>query len=177
MNPKLFQSAEFYHRRYHGRICFPTTNSAKAIFCPKNTLTSNSCQTPTLELKMPDYMSEITKLVQTEGSKMSDILVNGVYMLLCALGSLVFAVFTGYIISSLASIFSMKVRKKLFDKIGNLSIHEIKLFSTSSLITRTTNDVTQVEMLIGMGLQMLVKAPVTAIWAITKIMNKLCFRQ
>ena len=125
-----------------------------------------------LELKMPDYMSQITKLVQTEGSNMSDILINGGYMLLCALGSLVFAVFTGYIISGIASVFSMKVRKKLFDKIGNLSIHEIKMFSTSSLITRTTNDITQVEMLIGMGLQMLVKAPITAIWAITKISNK-----
>ncbi len=125
-----------------------------------------------LELKMPDYMSEITKLVQTEGSKMSDILANGGYMLLCAFGSLVFAVIVGYFIANLSSLFSMKVRKQLFNKVEELSIHEIKGFSTSSLIIRTTNDITQVEMLIGMGLQLLIKAPITAIWAITKILDK-----
>lgn len=125
-----------------------------------------------LELKMPDYMSEITKLVQTEGSQMADILKNGGYMLACAFGSLLFAVLTGYIIARISSIFSRNVRKKIFDKVESLSIHEIKSFSTSSLITRTTNDITQVEMLIGMGLQLLVKAPITAVWAITKILNK-----
>ncbi|MCI8965213.1 MAG: ABC transporter ATP-binding protein [Clostridia bacterium] len=125
-----------------------------------------------LELKMPDYMSEITKLVQTEGSKMNDILINGGYMLLCALGSLVMAVISGYIASKISANFSMKIRKKIFDKVENMSIQEIKQFSTSSLITRTTNDVTQIEMLIAMGLQLLIKAPLTAIWAITKILNK-----
>ena len=125
-----------------------------------------------LELKMPDYMSEITKLVQTEGSKMSDILINGGYMLLCAFGSLVSAVVVGYLIAKLSSLFSMKVRKRLFSKVEDLSMHEVKSFSTSSLITRTTNDITQVEMLIGMGLQLLIKAPITAIWAVTKILNK-----
>lgn len=125
-----------------------------------------------LDLKMPDYMSEITKLVQTEGSKMADILVNGGYMLLCALGSLVLAVIVGYFIANLSSSFSMKVRERLFTKVEDLSIHEVKQFSTDSLITRTTNDITQVEMLIGMGLQLLIKAPITAIWAITKILNK-----
>lgn len=125
-----------------------------------------------LELKMPDYMSEITILVQTEGSKMGDILKNGGYMLLCAFGSLLSAILVGYLIANISSIFSMKVRKKLFDKVENLAMQEVKQFSTSSLITRTTNDITQIEMLIGMGLQLLIKAPITAIWAITKILNK-----
>ncbi len=125
-----------------------------------------------LDLKMPDYMSEITKLVQTEGSEMADILKNGGFMLLCALGSLTAAIIVGYFVSHLSSSFSMKVRKKLFTKVENLSTHEVKQFKTDSLITRTTNDITQVEMLIGMGLQLLIKAPITAVWAITKILNK-----
>ena len=125
-----------------------------------------------LELKMPDYMSEITKLVQTEGSQMKDILINGGYMLACALGSLVAAVITGYITSRISSNFSKTIRKKLFNKVEDLAMQEVKQFSTSSLITRTTNDITQIEMLIAMGLQLLIKAPITAIWAITKILNK-----
>ena len=125
-----------------------------------------------LELKMPDYMSEITKLVQTEGSQMQDILVNGGYMLACALGSLVAAVVTGYITSRISSNFSKTIRKKLFNKVEDLAMQEVKQFSTSSLITRTTNDITQIEMLIAMGLQLLIKAPITAVWAITKILNK-----
>ena len=125
-----------------------------------------------LELKMPDYMSEITQLVQKEGSKMEDILINGGYMLACAFGSLVAAIITGYITSKISSVFSMNIRRKIFEKVENLSMHEVKGFSTSSLITRTTNDVTQIEMLIAMGLQLLIKAPITAIWAVTKILNK-----
>ena len=125
-----------------------------------------------LELKMPDYMSEITQLVQTDGSQMKDILINGGYMLLCAFGSLVAAVITGYITSIISSKFSMTIRKKIFEKVENLSMNEVKSFSTSSLITRTTNDVTQIEMLIAMGLQLLIKSPITAIWAVTKILNK-----
>ncbi len=125
-----------------------------------------------LELKMPDYMSEITVLVQTKGSEMNDILKNGGYMLLCAFGSLVSAIFVGYFASRLSANFSLKTRKKLFNKVENLAMFEVKQFSTSSLITRTTNDITQVEMLIGMGLQLLIKSPITAIWAVTKILNK-----
>ena len=125
-----------------------------------------------LDLKMPEYMSEITILVQSEGSKLSDILINGGYMLACALASLLFAIIVGYFASNISSSFSLNVRKKLFDKVESLGIYEVKKFSTSSLITRTTNDITQVEMLIGMGLQLLIKAPITAIWAITKILNK-----
>ena len=125
-----------------------------------------------LELKMPDYMSEITVLVKTEGSKMSDILVQGGYMLLCAFGSLVGAAIVGFLISKLSANFSLNLRKKIFDKVLSLSTNEVKGFNTSSLITRTTNDVSQIEMFIGMGLQLLIKAPITAIWAITKILNK-----
>ena len=125
-----------------------------------------------LELKMPDYMQEITVLVQTEGSKMSDILENGALMLLCAFGSLVFAIVVGYFVSWLSATFSRRTRKKLFNKVEDMAMQEIKSFSTSSLITRTTNDITQVEMLIAMGLQLLIKAPITAIWAVFKILNK-----
>lgn len=125
-----------------------------------------------LELKMPDYMSEITVLVQSEGSQMSDIIRNGAYMLGCALGSLISAVIVGYIVSNISSTFSMNIRKRLFNKIGDLATSEIKQFSTSSLITRTTNDITQIQMFIVMGLQLLIKAPITAVWAITKILNK-----
>ena len=125
-----------------------------------------------LELKMPDYMSKITQLVQTEGSEMKDILINGGYMLLCAFGSLVSSIIVGYLIANISSLFSMKVRKKLFNKVEDLAMHEVKNFSTSSLITRTTNDITQIEMLIGIGLQLMIKAPITAIWAIGKILNK-----
>ena len=125
-----------------------------------------------LELKMPDYMTEITKLVQTEGSKMSAILKNGGYMLACAFGSFIAAIITGYITSIISSTFSMNIREKIFHKVESLSMQEVKTFSTSSLITRTTNDVTQMEMLISMGLQLLIKSPIMAIWAITKILNK-----
>ena len=125
-----------------------------------------------LELKMPDYMSKVTVLVQTEGSKMSEILKNGGFMLLCAFGSLVGAVIVGYLIALLAAGFSKDLRLKLFRKVESLSMSEIKEFSPNSLITRTTNDITQVEMFIGFGLHLLIKAPVSAVWAITKILNK-----
>lgn len=125
-----------------------------------------------LELKMPDYMSEITVLVKKEGSQMKDILINGGYMLSCAFGSLVLAVIVGYLVSSIAADLSKNTRKKLFDKILSLDIDEVKNFSTSSLITRSTNDITQVQMIVAMGLQLMIKAPITAIWAITKILNK-----
>lgn len=125
-----------------------------------------------LELKMPDYMATITKLVQTEGSKMKDIVTNGGYMLLCALGSLICSIVVGFLISYIASKFSMNIRSKLFNTVEDLDMEEIKEFSPSSLITRTTNDVSQIEMLLGMGLQLLIKAPITAVWAVTKILNK-----
>ena len=125
-----------------------------------------------LELKMPDYMSEITKLVQTKGALMSDILTQGRYMLLCAFGSLVSAIIVGYLISNIAASFSMRTRKSLFEKVENLSMEEVKNFQASSLITRTTNDITQIQMFIAMGLQLLIKSPITAVWAVTKILGK-----
>lgn len=125
-----------------------------------------------LDLKIPDYMKEITTLVQTTGTKIGDVLLQGVYMLICAFGSLLSAVFVGYLSSLISATFSKNVRKKLFEKIQSFSMEEIKLFSTSSLITRTTNDITNIQMFISMGLQMMIKAPITAIWAIMKILNK-----
>ena len=125
-----------------------------------------------LELKIPDYMSGITKLVQTEGSHMTEILEQGAYMILCAFLSLIASIIVGYFASKVSSSFSATLRKNIFEKVQNMSIAEIKKFSTSSLITRTTNDVTQVEMLIGMGLQAMVKAPIMAICAVLKILNK-----
>lgn len=125
-----------------------------------------------LDLKLPDYMSSITRLVQTEGSSMNEIILQGVYMLLCAFGSLLSAICVGYMSSLLSASFSKILRKKIFNKVEDFGTEEIKKFSTSSLITRTTNDVTQIEMLISMGLQLLIKAPIMAVWAISKILNK-----
>ncbi len=125
-----------------------------------------------LELRMPDYMSEITILVKTEGSQMSDILRNGGYMLACAGGSMISAIIVGYMASRTAANFSMNVRKKLFSKVEELGLHEVKQFSTSSLITRTTNDISQIQMLISMGMQVMIKAPIMGVWAVTKILNK-----
>ena len=125
-----------------------------------------------LDLKMPDYMSKITTLVQTAGSEMKDILLNGGYMLLCAFGSLVAAILVGFLMARVSSDFSLNTRSRLYRKVESLSSGDIKKFSTSSLITRTTNDITQLEMVLGMGLQLLIKAPIMAIWAINKIVNK-----
>ncbi|NLG06749.1 MAG: ABC transporter ATP-binding protein [Candidatus Pacebacteria bacterium] len=125
-----------------------------------------------LDLKLPDYMSEITTLTQTPGSAMSEIWLNGGYMLLCALGSLLAAIAVGGFAAKIAASFSQRLRSLLFNKVESFSLEEIKRFSTSSLITRSTNDVTQVQMLIVMGLQLVVKAPITAAWAISKIAGK-----
>ena len=125
-----------------------------------------------LELKMPDYMSNITQLVQTKGAAMSDILREGGYMILCAFGSLVSSFIVGYFVSRIAASFSFRTRENVFKKVESLSAEDIKKFSTSSLITRTTNDITQIEMIIAMGLQLMIKAPVTAVWAVTKILGK-----
>ena len=125
-----------------------------------------------LDLKLPDYMTEITKLVQTEGSTVSDVIIPGGKMLLCAGGSLVSAIIVGYLTSLTSASFSLNTRKKLFERIETFSTEEIKLFSTGSLITRTTNDITNIQMFISMGLQLLIKSPITAVWAIIKILNK-----
>ena len=125
-----------------------------------------------LDLKLPDYMSNITVLVQTKGSQMSEILTEGGYMILCAAGSLVAAMMVCYLTSFISATFSRKLRKQLFEKVQGFSMEEIKKFSTSSLIIRTTNDITNIQMFIAMGLQMLIKAPITAVWAVFKILNK-----
>ena len=125
-----------------------------------------------LDLKLPDYMNEITQLVQTEGSQMNEILSAGGMMLLCAIASLISAIIVAVIVAKIAANYSAKLREKLFGKVQALSTEEINHFSIPSLITRTTNDITQVQMLIVMGLQAMVKAPILAVWAILKISNK-----
>ena len=125
-----------------------------------------------LDLRLPEYMSEITKLVQTEGSTFKSILIAGEHMLICAVGSLICTICVGFLTSLLSARFSRKIRRLIFEKVENFGIAEIKKFSTSSLITRTTNDVTQIETLLAMGVPLLVKAPVMAIWALLKIIGK-----
>ncbi len=126
-----------------------------------------------LELKIPDYMSEITTLIQTNSSTMShDILVQGMWMTLFAFGSFICAGISIYFASKLSSSFSLNVRSKIFNKVESFGIEEMKKFSTPSLITRTTNDITQIEMLIAMGLHMMLRAPIMCALAITKIVNK-----
>ena len=125
-----------------------------------------------LDLTIPDYMADITSLVQTDGSKMADIMAAGGKMLLCAFGSLAATVVVAIISSRIASDFSAVLRAKLFNKIQGFSMEEIGRFSTASLITRSTNDVTQVQMFVTMGFQVLVKAPILAIWAVCKISAK-----
>lgn len=125
-----------------------------------------------LDLTMPDYMSQITTLVQTQGSAMSDILIAGGKMLACALGSFAASIIAAICAARIAANFSATLREKLFDQVQSFSMAEIGKFSTASLITRSTNDVMQVQMLIVMGLQVLLKAPIMAVWAICKIAGK-----
>lgn len=125
-----------------------------------------------LDLKLPDYMSEITMLVQTPDSTMGEIFKAGGYMLLCALGSMLGAVIVGLFAARIAASFSRRLRALVFNQVEGFSMEEINQFSTASLITRSTNDITQVQMLITMGLQVMIKAPILAVWAICKIWNK-----
>ena len=125
-----------------------------------------------LDLTIPDYMADITALVQTDGSKMADIMAAGGKMLLCAFGSHAATVVVAIISSRIASDFSAVLRAKLFNKVQGFSMEEIGRFSTASLITRSTNDVTQVQMFVTMGFQVLIKAPILAIWAVCKISAK-----
>ncbi len=125
-----------------------------------------------LSLKLPDYMSVVTKLTQTPNSPISEIWLNGGYMLLCALGSFVSAIIVGYFAAKISSSFSQRLRSLLFTKVDSFSMEEINKFSTSSLITRSTNDITQIQMFIVMALQIAIRAPIMAIWALTKIMGK-----
>ena len=125
-----------------------------------------------LDLKLPDYMSKITTLVQTEGSKTSEIWSAGGKMLLCALGSMILAVIVGYFAAKVATSLSKELRKGVFEKTLSFSMEEINGFSIASLITRSTNDITQIQQTVAMGLQVMIKAPILATWAILKIMGK-----
>lgn len=125
-----------------------------------------------LDLKLPDYMSEITLLVQTDGSTLSEVLRAGGYMLACAFGSLILTFIVGYYVARIATGLSKRLREKTYDKTMSLSMEEINGFSTASLITRSTNDITQIQTFVTMGLQALIKAPILAVWAIMKIAGK-----
>lgn len=125
-----------------------------------------------LELTLPDYVSKITTLVETEGSQMSAIWSAGGKMLLCALGSMLLAFVVGFFVARLAGGFSHTLRQKVYTSIQNFGQSEIKRFSTPSLITRTTNDISQIQSTIAMGLQVLIKAPIMAVWATIKILGK-----
>lgn len=125
-----------------------------------------------LDLKIPDYMSKITMYVESPGHTVSDIIGEGKWMLLCAFGSLLSAIIVGYLASKISASFSKNLRSRIFSKVESFSMKEINEFSTASLITRSTNDITQIQMVIVIGLQILIKAPIMAVWAITKIYNK-----
>ena len=125
-----------------------------------------------LDLALPDYMSEITRLVQTEGSQMSDILLAGGKMLLCALGSMLLTVCTTFFTAQIASRFSARLRGEMYRKVVGFSNEDINRFSTASLITRTTNDISQLQMFFSFGMQSLIKAPIMAFIAVGKISTK-----
>ncbi len=125
-----------------------------------------------LDLRLPDYMREITTLVQTPGSELNEVLFAGGSMLLCAMGSLVTAFIVGFFVSQIAAGLAMRLREAVYNKTMDFSMEEIGQFSTASLITRTTNDIQQIQMFVALGLQAMIKAPILAIWAIIKIAGK-----
>ncbi|MBE0337471.1 MULTISPECIES: ABC transporter ATP-binding protein [Paenibacillus] len=125
-----------------------------------------------LDLKLPDYMAEITTKLQREGTPMSELLIPGSYMLLCAVGSMIASIIVGYFAAKVAAGLAMRLRAMVFDKTLSFSMEEMNSFSTASLITRTTNDVTQIQTIVALGLQVIVKAPILAVWAIVKIADK-----
>ena len=125
-----------------------------------------------LDLKIPEYMSNITRLIQMNNTNINDILKEGLWMLSCSLGSLILAIFVGYFAAYVGTSFEKKLRRNMFEKVESFSMEEIQKFSTSSLITRTTNDITQVKMFLILGIQMFAKAPIMASMAIMKIIGK-----
>lgn len=125
-----------------------------------------------LDLKVPDYMSEITRLIQMGKNNTEQILTQGGYMMICVLASVTASIFVGYFAANVAASLARKLRSILFDKVLNFSAREINKFSTASLITRSTNDITQIQFIITLGLQVMVKAPIMAVWAIYKIHGK-----
>ncbi len=125
-----------------------------------------------LDLKLPDYMAEVTRLVQTPGSTVMDVVKQGGLMLSVVLGSVITSVIVGFFAARVASSFGANLRQSIFDQVEAFSMEEMSRFSTSSLITRTTNDVSQVQMIITLGLQVMMKAPIMAVWAVMKIYGK-----
>lgn len=125
-----------------------------------------------LELTMPDYTAEITRLVVSGGNTLRPILIAGGKMLACAAGSLASAIAVGFFAAKISASFACRLRSRIFDKVQSFSMEEINRFSTASLITRSTNDVTQVQTLIVIGMQVMIKAPVMAVWAVVKILGK-----
>ncbi|MDP1513185.1 ABC transporter ATP-binding protein [Paenibacillus sp. CMAA1739] len=125
-----------------------------------------------LDLKLPDYMAEITTKLQTAGTPMSELLIPGIYMLLCAVGSMIASIIVGYFAAKVAAGLAMRLRAMVFDKTLSFSMEEMSNFSTASLITRSTNDVTQIQTVVALGLQVIIKAPILAVWAIAKIADK-----
>ena len=124
-----------------------------------------------LDLKLPDYTKEITTLVSMENSVLSAYFIAGGKMLACAFASAVLSVIVGYFAAKIAADFSFDIREKVFDKVAAFGSGEVKKFSAASLITRTTNDITQIQMVIAMGLQVMIKAPIMAVWAVAKIVG------
>ena len=122
-----------------------------------------------LDLKLPEYMMKITTLLKTPGTTIKQIWHNGFYMLLCSLSSAGAGICVSFFTAKISAGFSMRLRANIFSNIESFSLSEIKRFSTPSLITRTTNDVTQVQMLLSMGMQVLIKAPILAVWALCKM--------
>lgn len=153
----MFQLIGYLNRRQWGLIVVALTFIVTQIW---------------LDLRLPDFMADITELIETEGSRISDILTKGGYMLLCAFGSMIASIIVGYCAARVAAGFSKTLRDKVYDKTISFSMSEIGHFSVASLINRTTNDVMQVQRLIAMGMQAIVKAPLMAVWAIIKIYNK-----
>lgn len=125
-----------------------------------------------LDLKLPDYMAEVTRLVQTPGSTVMDVFKEGAMMLSVVLGSVTTSIIVGFFAARVASSFGANLRQSIFEKVESFSMEEMSQFSTSSLITRTTNDVSQVQMVISLGLQVMLKAPIMAVWAVMKIYGK-----
>ena len=124
------------------------------------------------DLRLPDFMTQLTTLIKTPGSATADILSVGAQMLGCTLASAVLAVGCGFLAAKTASGFSFTVREQLFHHVMDVGSEEMQDFSVPSLITRTTNDITQIQMIVAMGLQMLIKAPIMAVWAVIKILGK-----
>ncbi|MEK3787238.1 MULTISPECIES: ABC transporter ATP-binding protein [Paenibacillus] len=125
-----------------------------------------------LDLKLPDYMAEITTKLQTAGTPVSELLIPGSYMLFCAVGSMIASIIVGYFAARVAAGLAMRLRAMVFDKTLSFSMEEMNNFSTASLITRSTNDVTQIQTVVALGLQVIIKAPILAVWAIVKIADK-----